>query len=162
MITALSIIEEEWPSQPQRWHARPSRERGGRTRPPPGRPDRGLWHAAGGSSQAARTTIPILMVCVADPVRAGLVTSLARPGGNITGNTVLSPISAPSGCSYCARRSPRWHASPISPIKQPRYLRRSCRAQARSCAGRDRDNRRRARQRLRLRRGARRHAAGAH
>ncbi|HEV8342923.1 MAG TPA: ABC transporter substrate-binding protein [Candidatus Binatia bacterium] len=36
-------------------------------------------------------TIPIVMGNVADPVAAGLVTSLARPGGNITGLTTFAP-----------------------------------------------------------------------
>jgi putative ABC transport system substrate-binding protein len=36
-------------------------------------------------------TIPIVMVVAADPVAAGLVTSLGRPGGNITGVTRISP-----------------------------------------------------------------------
>lgn len=37
------------------------------------------------AAQRAARTIPIVMVHVADPIRSGLVASLARPGGNVTG-----------------------------------------------------------------------------
>jgi putative ABC transport system substrate-binding protein len=47
------------------------------------------------AAQAATRTIPIVMVSVGDPVRAGLVASLARPGGNVTGNSALGPDTAP-------------------------------------------------------------------
>jgi len=47
--------------------------------------------APGLAAMAVTKTIPIVAISVGDPVRAGLVESLARPGGNLTGNTVLGP-----------------------------------------------------------------------
>jgi putative ABC transport system substrate-binding protein len=42
------------------------------------------------AAKQATKTIPIVMVTTQDPVAAGFVDSLARPGGNITGLTRLS------------------------------------------------------------------------
>jgi putative tryptophan/tyrosine transport system substrate-binding protein len=47
--------------------------------------------AATQAAQQATRTIPIVMSTVADPLGSGLVASLARPGGNVTGMTVMSP-----------------------------------------------------------------------
>jgi len=43
------------------------------------------------AAKDATTAIPIVMAFAADPVRAGLVASLARPGGNITGTSSIQP-----------------------------------------------------------------------
>ncbi len=47
------------------------------------------------AAQKATSTIPIVVPVMGDPVRDGLVTSLARPGGNITGLTFLGPELLP-------------------------------------------------------------------
>jgi putative ABC transport system substrate-binding protein len=43
------------------------------------------------AAMRATKTIPIVMATVGDPVVSGLVASLARPGGNVTGFTILGP-----------------------------------------------------------------------
>jgi putative tryptophan/tyrosine transport system substrate-binding protein len=43
------------------------------------------------AARQATSTIPIVMIGIGDPVRARFVTNLARPGGNVTGTTILGP-----------------------------------------------------------------------
>jgi putative ABC transport system substrate-binding protein len=47
----------------------------------------------------ATSTIPIVMAVVADPVESGLVASLAHPGGNVTGLSLMLTSLPRSDCS---------------------------------------------------------------
>jgi len=62
------------------------------------------------ATRAARdetSTIPIVMVTVGDAVGAGLVKSLSRPGGNITGHSFLGPELALKGFDLLTEALPR-------------------------------------------------------
>jgi len=50
-----------------------------------------LGGAATKAAQQATRTIPIVMSLVNDPLGSGFVPSLARPGGNVTGTSVMAP-----------------------------------------------------------------------
>jgi putative ABC transport system substrate-binding protein len=43
------------------------------------------------AAKRATTTIPIVMANAGDPLGSGLVTSLARPDGNVTGMSLMAP-----------------------------------------------------------------------
>jgi putative ABC transport system substrate-binding protein len=57
-----------------------------------------------GAARAATQNIPIVMGAVSDPLGAGFIASLARPGGNITGLAILS-VELTAKRWNCSRRS---------------------------------------------------------
>jgi ABC-type uncharacterized transport system substrate-binding protein len=59
------------------------------------------------AARRATTTIPIVGASMADPVADGSVASLARPGGNVTGNTFLGPELMPKRLQLLREIVPR-------------------------------------------------------
>jgi len=69
------------------------------------------------AAKRATTTIPIVMVAAGDPVGGGIVTSLARPGGNITGTTFLSSELAGKRLELLKETAPK--ASRVAALWNP-------------------------------------------
>jgi putative ABC transport system substrate-binding protein len=76
---------------------------------------------AGRAAQQATRTIPIVVSAMGDPVGDGLVASLARPGGNVTGTSFLGPELVPKRLALLRELLPRisriavlWHPGAFS------------------------------------------------
>jgi putative ABC transport system substrate-binding protein len=63
--------------------------------------------ASAREAQLTTRTIPVIFIAGADPVASGYVKSLARPGGNVTGFTVLEPSLGPKLLELLKEIAPR-------------------------------------------------------
>jgi ABC transporter substrate binding protein len=78
------------------------------------------------ATKRATSVIPIVFPLAGDPVGNGLVVSLARPGGNITGCRSRLPILEPRDSNFCAKLLPLsvgWRLWPMSVMPPPRCVR---------------------------------------
>jgi ABC-type uncharacterized transport system substrate-binding protein len=71
------------------------------------------------AAKAATSTIPIVFVSAADPVQTGLVASLNRPGGNVTGISLIASALDEKKMSLLHELAPK--ASVIAGLINPNY-----------------------------------------
>jgi putative ABC transport system substrate-binding protein len=72
------------------------------------------------AAKQATGTIPIVFTAASDPVSSGLVTSLARPGGNLTGLSILAPELVGKGLELIKQTVPG--VSRVAVLWQPGFL----------------------------------------
>jgi putative tryptophan/tyrosine transport system substrate-binding protein len=70
------------------------------------------------AAKRATSSIPIVAVSMADPVADGLIGSLARPGGNVTGNTFIGPELGPKRLQLLKEAFPE--AARFAALRHPR------------------------------------------
>ncbi len=58
------------------------------------------------AAKKATRAIPVVMMRVADPVKSGIVASLARPGGNVTGISFMPDVLGPKGVELLTEMIP--------------------------------------------------------
>jgi len=71
------------------------------------------------AAKAATTTIPIVFTISGDPVEAGLVASFNRPGGNLTGTTIIGVEMGPKRLDILRQLLP--NAKTIAMLVNPKY-----------------------------------------
>ena len=79
------------------------------------------------AARQATAEIPIVMAGVGDPVGTGLVTSLARPGGNVTGMSGATAELGGKTSNSSERRYRRRAGSPCWPMRPTRFTSSSSR-----------------------------------
>jgi putative ABC transport system substrate-binding protein len=77
------------------------------------------------AAKAASTKIPIVFNSAADPVRTGLVASISRPGGNITGISLLASALDAKKLGFLRELVP--HTPMIGALVNPNSHGRDCR-----------------------------------
>ena len=75
------------------------------------------------AAKQASSTIPIVMTAAGDPLGSGLIASLARPGGNVTGMSLMAPDLGGKRLELLKEVLPGllvWRCFGMQPIRIPR------------------------------------------